>query len=75
MLKHRAIGPTGDGNYLVVYPTPGCGVPTTVCDCATAGQANDEAKRLNRLQRARARAEEKAQKTRELRRPSPSYAG
>jgi hypothetical protein len=75
MLKHRAIGPMPDGAYLVVYPTPGCNVPTTVCDCATVAQAKNEARRLNHLQRKQARAEEKAQKTRERCRPAQSYAG
>jgi hypothetical protein len=75
MLKHRTIGPTSAGTYLVVYPTPGCSVPTTVCDCTTAEQAKDEAKRLNHLQRKQARAEEKARKALERRRPTLSYAG
>jgi hypothetical protein len=65
MLKHRTIGPTAAGGYLVVYPTPGCDVPTTVCSCATADQAATEARRLNRIQRAQARAEQNAQALRE----------
>lgn len=67
MLKHKAIGPTDDGKYLVVYPTPGCTVQTTVCDCATEQQAKQEARRLNQQQRRQERAERKAQAARERR--------
>lgn len=46
-LKHTCIGPTTDGNFLVVYPTPGCAVQTVSCICRTQSQADSEAMRLN----------------------------
>lgn len=45
-----------DGRHLVIYPTPGCGVPTVACDCRTPEQATSEAARLNEEQRAKAAA-------------------
>ena len=48
MLTHTVI-PRG-GRYLVVYPTPGCDVPTPVCSCATEAQALAESERLNQQQ-------------------------
>jgi hypothetical protein len=74
MLKHRTIGPTADGTYLVVYPTPGCDVPTSVCDCTTAAQAKSEARRLNQLQRKKDRAEQRARDACERRKASRSSA-
>jgi hypothetical protein len=48
MLNHTVI-PRG-GRYLVVYPTPGCDVPTPVCSCSTEKQAISESRRLNQQQ-------------------------
>lgn len=50
MLTHQTLGPTTAGKYLVAYPTPGCDIPTIVCICNTAGQADEEAARLNAAQ-------------------------
>lgn len=47
MLTHKAAGPRQDGMYLVVYPTPGCDVPTVACECRTHAAAMCEADRLN----------------------------
>ena len=44
MLTHTALG-----NF-VVYPTPGCNVPTVACQCRTPQQATTEAQRLNTMQ-------------------------
>ncbi len=49
MLTHSVLR-TRDGRYQVVYPTPGCKVPTPICSCATEGQAVTEAERLNQAQ-------------------------
>jgi hypothetical protein len=51
MLTHTTIGPI-KGDYLVVYPTPGCSVLTVAGICRTAQQADDEAERLNLAQRS-----------------------
>jgi hypothetical protein len=52
MLTRQATGPI-NGQYFVTYETPGCKVPTVECVCTTAGQAADEAARLNAVQLAR----------------------
>ncbi|SFM64546.1 hypothetical protein [Rugamonas rubra] len=51
MLNHRSMGPMLNGDFLVTYATPGCNVPTVVCICTSSAQADDEADRLNSLQR------------------------
>lgn len=50
MLTHTTIG------NMVVYPTPGCNVPTVACQCRTPEQATTEAARLNTQQEAREQA-------------------
>lgn len=50
MLTHEVLGPTTSGNYLVVYETPGCQVPTVTCICKTLCQASTEMDRLNAQQ-------------------------
>lgn len=56
MLTYTAIGPTATGDHLVVYPTPGCTVPTVACMCRTHAQALDAASRLNSDQAIREKA-------------------
>lgn len=55
MLNHTVLR-TRDGRYQVVYPTPGCKVPTPICSCLTEGQATKEAERLNQEQAQRQEA-------------------
>lgn len=50
MLKHQVIGPREDGTYVVGYPTPGCGVMTTVCECQTKALAEKARDDLNKEQ-------------------------
>lgn len=57
MLTHEVLGPTTSGNYLVVYETPGCHVPTVACVCRTICQASIEMDRLNALQIEREQAQ------------------
>lgn len=47
MLTYATLG------SLVVYPTPGCNIPTVACQCRTIEQAAIEAARLNAAQDAR----------------------
>ena len=56
MLNHQSIGPTTAGNFLVIYQTPGCTVPTVARICTTQSQADIEAMRLNMAQIDRERA-------------------
>lgn len=51
MLTYRTFGPTAKGNFLVVYPTPGCTLLTVACICCSERDADDEASRLNGIQR------------------------
>jgi len=53
MLNHKTIGPTDNGQYLVVYQTPGCDVPTVTTICRTQQQADAEADKLNAIQSER----------------------
>lgn len=53
MLTYQTTGPTAAGKYHVTYPTPGCAVPTAVCECSTQEQAAAEAARLNQEQEVR----------------------
>jgi hypothetical protein len=50
MLIHTSTGATASGQFLVIYQTPGCSVPTVACICTTQAQADDEAVRLNNEQ-------------------------
>lgn len=56
MLTHKAIGPNARGKFHVVYPTPGCNIPTVACECLTRAQAVEEAARLNAIQLSREQA-------------------
>jgi len=56
MIKYTILGPTPSGAYLVIYPTPGCNVPTVAYQCRTEGQAGAEASRLNEVQAQREKA-------------------
>jgi hypothetical protein len=68
MLNHTTAGPRQDGMYLVVYPTPGCNVPTVACECSSQAAAIREADRLNAEQIDREVAAGVEQQLRELRR-------
>jgi hypothetical protein len=53
MLKHTVEGPFSNGEYGVVYQTPGCTVKTAVSMGCNREQAVAEALRLNNEQLAR----------------------
>jgi hypothetical protein len=62
MLKHSVIGPCSDGQYRVVYATPGCGALTVVMPCPTSAAADGEAMRLNEQQTLRQHAADEARR-------------
>jgi hypothetical protein len=62
---------TRDGVYQVVYPTPGCKVPTLVCSCLTKAAAERMAERLNQEQIGQEMANEVERELREMRRIRP----
>jgi hypothetical protein len=61
---------THDG-YQVVYPTPGCNVPTLVCSCRTRAAATRIAERLNQEQIGQEMANAIEHDLREMRRIRP----
>lgn len=64
MLTHSVIGPDSRGVFLVVYPTPGCSVPTVIADASDRAAAQREADRLNQLQTDAQAAEAMAKRLR-----------
>lgn len=66
ILPHTVLR-TRDG-YQVVYPTPGCKVPTLVCSCRTKAAAERMAERLNQEQIGQEMANEIEREMREMRR-------
>ncbi|KAF1042574.1 MAG: hypothetical protein GAK35_02621 [Herbaspirillum frisingense] len=56
MLTHTVRGPLSDGQYQVVYETPGCGIPTVVMPCPNERAALQQAARLNEEAERRQRA-------------------
>lgn len=47
MLTHTTMPSLFPDEFLVVYQTPGCTIPTVACVCRTLDQAIIEADRLN----------------------------
>lgn len=76
ILSHTVLR-TSDGRYQVVYPTPGCSVPTLACSCRTKAAAERMAERLNQEQVGQEMANEIEREMREVRRirPQTFFAG